>query len=109
MACSIITAHSERVLYTAATAGGDSGGALVLRGKVLVAMHMEGMNDVPSDLEVDSPTAGKSRPFKRFKLSQASLTTVGVALRLDLPEIRAAIQAAHGAAQLAAAAVGGLQ
>ena len=95
MSCSIITAHSKRVLYNAATAGGDSGGALILSGKVLIAMHVEGLNDIPADLEVLSPNEGTRKAPKKIKLSQASPSTVGAALRLDLPEIRAAIRAAE--------------
>ena len=101
--CTIFTTHPDRLLYTAATAGGDSGGALVLHGKMLVAMHTEGLNDVPGDLHVTSPREGK-RPAKKLKLSEASPTTTGAALRLDLPEVQAAIAAAHAAVQPAAAA-----
>lgn len=112
--CSIFTVHPTRVLYSAATAGGDSGGALVISGKVLVAMHVEGVNDVRDDVDVQiSTTAGVSRrkPAKRVKLSEASPSTVGAALRLDLPEIKAAINAAesslaHGASVLPTAPVG---
>jgi hypothetical protein len=98
VACSIFTAHPKRVLYTAATVGGDCGGALILSGKVLVAMHVEGMNDVPDYLEVLSPGTGTRKAHKRVKISVASPTTTAVALRLDLPEIRAAVYAAHAAA-----------
>jgi len=92
--CDIITTHPRRVLYSAATAGGDSGGALLLRGKMLIAMHVEGVNDVPDDVEVMSPTA-TGRGSKRIKLSQASPSTVGAALRLDLQVVQDAIAAAH--------------
>jgi hypothetical protein len=107
VACSIFTAHADRILYTAATFGGDSGGALLLSGKRLVAMHVEGMNDVPEDLEAVNPSAGNGRRTKRIKLSEASPSTVSVALRLDLPAIRGAIEAAHAAALLAAAGAAG--
>jgi hypothetical protein len=91
--CTIFTAHDHRVLYAAATAGGDSGGALVLHGKVLAAMHVEGLND----LDGDGPAGGKggkgSMP-KRMRLSAASLSTTGAALRLDLCEVQEAIATA---------------
>lgn len=105
--CTIFTAHEDRVLYTAATAGGDSGGALVLHGKVLIAMHVEGLNDV-GDAEFMSPTEGKGRGAKRMRLSEASPSTTGVALRLDLREVQAAVAAAdqHVLQVLAAAAAG---
>lgn len=98
--CTIFTTQSDRVLYTAATAGDDSGGALILHGKVLVAMHVEGLNDVPGDVEFNSPRTGK-RPAKRLRLSEASPSTTGAALRLDLPAVQAAVAAAHAAARAA--------
>lgn len=104
--CTIFTAHPDRVLYTAATAGGDSGGALVLHGKTLVAMHVEGLNDVPDDLHVTSPREGK-RPAVKLRLSEASPSTTGAALRLDLPRVQSAIAAAHATMQPATAAGGG--
>jgi hypothetical protein len=104
--CTIFTTHPDRVLYTAATAGGDSGGALVLHGKVLVAMHVEGLNDVPDDLHVTSPREGK-RPAVKRRLSEASPSTTGAALRLDLPRVQSAIAAAHATMQPATAAGGG--
>jgi hypothetical protein len=103
--CNIFTTHPDLLLLTAATAGGDTGGALVLQGKVLVAMHVKGLNDVPDDLHITSPREGK-RPAKKLKLSAASPTTTGAALRLDLPQVQAAIAAAHAAVQPAAAADG---
>jgi hypothetical protein len=106
VACSIFTAHPQRVLYTAAAVGGDCGGALVLSGKVLVAMHVEGVNDVPEDVELEmDPCIGKRRAHKRIKLSSASPTNTAVALRLDLPEIRAAVYAAQAVASQAASVV----
>ena len=103
--CTIFTTHPDRVLYTAATAGGGSGGALVLHGKMLVAMHVEGLNDVPDDQHVTRPREGK-RAAQKLRLSEASPSTTGAALRLDLPHVQAAIAAAHDAVQLAAAAGG---
>jgi hypothetical protein len=93
--CTIFTTHADRVLYTAATAGGDSGGALVLHGNVLIAMHVEGANDVPDDVEVLSPRDVRGGRRKRLRLSEASPSTVGAALRLDLPAVQDAVQAAH--------------
>lgn len=99
VACSIFTVHPTRVLYTAATAGGDSGGAFVISGKILIAMHVEGVNDVRQDIDVlahQSAVAGARRkPEKKAKLSEASPSTVGAALRLDIPEISAAIKGAE--------------
>ena len=104
--CTIFTTHNDRVLYTAAAADGDSGGALVLRGKTLVGMHTEWLNDVPSDYDVTSPSGKRGRPRKRIKLSEASPSTTGTALRLDLPQVRDAVAAAHAHAQDLAVARG---
>lgn len=93
--CTIFTTHSDIVLYTAATSGGDSGGALVLHGKTLVGMHTEGVNDVPEDIDLLSPSDEPGRRHKRIKLSEASPSTTGAALRLDGPNVQAAISAAH--------------
>ena len=100
--CNIFCVHPKRVLYSAATAGGDSGGALLLYGRTLVAMHIEGLNDVPEDIEVLSPSAAgtsstdakKTPKPKRLRLSEASPSTTASALRLDIDEIKNAIDAA---------------
>ena len=100
--CNIFCVHQEQVLYSAATAGGDSGGALLLYGRTLVAMHIEGLNDVPEDIEVLSPSAAgtsstdvkKTPKPKHLRLSEASPSTTASALRLDIDEIKNAIYAA---------------
>jgi hypothetical protein len=102
VSCSIFTAHPDRVLYTASTSGGDSGGALVLHGKALVAMRVEGLNDVSEDVEFVGPSAGKKRG-KSMRLSEASPSTTGAALRLDVAEVQAAIAAAIAAAAASSA------
>lgn len=88
--CNISTVHTKRLLYSAATSAGDSGGALLLRGTNLVGLHVEGVNDV-----IDSPRG------KRFKTpSEASSpSTSACALRLDIDEVRQAVEQAEMAAQ----------
>lgn len=108
--CHIFTAHRERVLFSSSTFGGDSGGALIMRGDVLIGMHVEGLNDVAEDVEVLSPAAaadGRSEP-SRLRLSEASPFTAAAALRLDLAAIRAAVNAAHAHVTGAGAAAGGV-
>ena len=85
--CNIATVHPERLLYTALTTAGDSGGALLLCGRELVGLHVEGVNDV-----IASPKSGT----KRHKtVSEATSPSTACALRLDIAAVRDAVAAAQ--------------
>lgn len=87
--CNISTVHADRLLYSAATSAGDSGGAVLLHGQHLIGLHVEGVNDV-----VTSPRG--SRHYKTPS-EAGTPSTSACALRLDIDAVRQAIAAAETA------------
>lgn len=104
--CTVNGAADELLVYSSSTFDGCCGGALLFKGEEIIGMHCEGFNNVPPDLEVllsprseteaeagagDNPWRTKPEDAHSESLSELSPTTCALALRMDLPEIHAAI------------------
>ena len=83
----IVTSTDSLINYSVSTYKGHSGGALLFRGGQVIGLHSEGFNDLDQEHSERSPS------------------TSADAVRLDVPQIWGAVQAAKAAP--AAAAAGG--
>jgi hypothetical protein len=72
----IVTTDDITIHYDVSTYKGHSGAALLLRGEAVVGLHSNGFNDLPQEL------------------SEASPSTSADAVRLDLPQLREAVERA---------------
>ena len=72
----ISTSNETTLHYDVSTYKGHSGAALLLRGESVIGLHSGGFNDLPQEF------------------SEASPSTSADAVRLDLPQIRDAVERA---------------
>ena len=84
----VITTSDTMLLYSVSTYKGHSGAALLFRRGSVIGLHSGGFNDLDQEQSEHSPS------------------TSGEAVRLDLPQIRVAVQAAMAPAAAPAAVAG---
>jgi hypothetical protein len=85
----IVTSTDSLINYSVSTYKGHSGAALLFRGGQVIGLHSEGFNDLDQEHSERSPS------------------TSADAVRLDVPQIWSAVQAATKAAPAAAMGGGG--